>query len=82
MKVSKNGIQIIFAIVVLNFIFFNNLYTEENLTKYVDPFIGSGTTAISCIDHNRNYIGIEIHEEYVRMAKERIARHTPLKKFL
>ena len=42
MRVSKNGIQIIFAIVVLNFIFFNNLHMEDNLTKYVDPFIGSG----------------------------------------
>ena len=42
MKVSKNGMQIIFALAILNFIFFNNIYTEDNLTKYVDPFIGSG----------------------------------------
>ena len=48
----------------------------------LDPFMGSGTTAISCLDHDRKYIGIEIHEEYVKMAKDRIARHTPLKKFL
>ena len=48
----------------------------------LDPFMGSGTTAISCLDHDRKYIGIEIHEEYVKMANDRIKRHTPLKKFL
>ena len=48
----------------------------------LDPFIGSGTTAISCLDYDRRYIGIEIHEEYVKMANDRITRHTPLKKFL
>ena len=48
----------------------------------LDPFMGSGTTAVSCIDLKRKYIGVEIHEEYVKMANDRIARHTPLKKFL
>ena len=48
----------------------------------LDPFMGSGTTAISCLDYNRRYIGIEIHEEYVKMANDRIKRHQPLKKFL
>ena len=48
----------------------------------LDPFMGSGTTAISCLDYDRKYIGIEIHEEYVKMANDRIKRHTPLKKFL
>jgi DNA modification methylase len=36
--------------------------------------MGSGTTAIACIRHDRRYIGIEIVEEYVRLAEERIAR--------
>ena len=48
----------------------------------LDPFMGSGTTAISCLNYDRRYIGVEIHEEYVKMANNRIARHTPLKKFL
>tara|TARA_B000000557_G_scaffold254434_1_gene244513 strand:+ start:54 stop:839 length:786 start_codon:yes stop_codon:yes gene_type:complete len=48
----------------------------------LDPFMGSGTTAISCLKYDRRYIGVEIHEEYVKMADDRIARHTPLKKFL
>lgn len=47
----------------------------------LDPFMGSGTTAISCIDLKRDYIGIELHEEYVKMANERILKFSPLDKF-
>ena len=38
----------------------------------LDPFIGSGTTAIACKQLNRNYIGFEISNEYVIIANERI----------
>ncbi len=38
----------------------------------LDPFIGSGTTAISALKNNRQYIGIELSAEYVKMAEERI----------
>lgn len=41
----------------------------------LDPFIGSGTTAISCIDTNRKYLGIENDENYYNMANERIRKH-------
>lgn len=44
----------------------------------LDPFIGSGTTAISAIELKRNYIGIEIHEEYVNMSRNRIKSFQPL----
>jgi DNA modification methylase len=38
----------------------------------LDPFIGSGTTAISCVDLKRQYLGIEIHQEYKDLAEERV----------
>lgn len=38
----------------------------------LDPFIGSGTTAIACLNNERNYIGIEISKEYCDLADERI----------
>jgi site-specific DNA-methyltransferase (adenine-specific) len=38
----------------------------------VDPFMGSGTTAIVCINTNRNYIGFEISKEYCDIANKRI----------
>lgn len=47
----------------------------------LDPFMGSGTTAISCIDLKRQYLGIEIHQEYINMAQSRIASFAPLDNF-
>lgn len=38
----------------------------------LDPFIGSGTTAVACIKENRNYIGFEINKEYFTNAQKRI----------
>lgn len=38
----------------------------------LDPFMGSGTTAIACIKHHRNYIGFELSKEYCDIAEERI----------
>jgi DNA modification methylase len=40
-----------------------------------DPFMGSGTTAISCRKLNRNYIGSEIHKEYIDLANERLKQY-------
>lgn len=41
----------------------------------LDPFIGSGTTAIAAINNKRNYIGIEISPEYCETAENRIQNH-------
>jgi len=38
----------------------------------VDPFIGSGTTAVACILENRKYIGCEIDQDFFRISQERI----------
>lgn len=38
----------------------------------LDPFIGSGTTAVVAKKHNRGFIGIELNPEYVEMAKRRL----------
>lgn len=40
--------------------------------KVLDPFVGSGTTLVSCKKFERNGIGIEIHNEYIKMASKRI----------
>jgi adenine-specific DNA-methyltransferase len=37
-----------------------------------DPFLGSGTTAIASLMHNRKAIGAEIMEEYIQITKDRI----------
>ena len=38
----------------------------------LDPFLGSGTTAIACKMLNRHYIGIEINQKYIDIAQKRI----------
>ncbi|MEW6109477.1 MAG: site-specific DNA-methyltransferase [Nitrospirota bacterium] len=38
----------------------------------LDPFIGSGTTAVAAKELNRHYIGIEINKEYCKYARERL----------
>jgi site-specific DNA-methyltransferase (adenine-specific) len=39
----------------------------------LDPFIGSGQTAIAAIKTNRYYIGYEVNDQYVELAEQRIA---------
>ena len=41
----------------------------------LDPFMGSGTTAIAALMHNHNYLGFEKFKEYVDMAEERIKKY-------
>lgn len=54
---------------------FINLYSFEK-DIILDPFLGSGTTAIAAIKNKRFYIGYEIKKEYVNLAKKRITAET------
>ena len=38
----------------------------------IDPFMGSGTTAIAAIKNKRNFVGYEINEKYINLANNRI----------
>ena len=49
-------------------------YTNKGETV-LDNCMGSGTTAIACINTNRNYIGFELDEEYYKASLERIKEH-------
>lgn len=44
----------------------------ENATV-LDPFCGSGTTGVACVQTGRNFIGIEIDEKYCEIARRRIS---------
>ena len=46
-------------------------YTKENETV-LDFTMGSGSTGVACVNTNRDFIGIELDEEYFKIAKERI----------
>ena len=46
---------------------------ECNVCETVlDPFIGSGTTGVACVNTNRKFIGIELDENYFNIAQNRI----------
>lgn len=38
----------------------------------VDPFTGSGTTGIAAVTHDREFLGFEIDDEFVKLARKRI----------
>lgn len=48
-----------------------NLFSFTN-DIIVDPFIGSGTTAVAAIKNGRNFVGYEISKEYINIANKRI----------
>lgn len=50
---------------------FINLSSSEN-DLVLDPFMGSGTTAIACIKEKRHFIGFELNSEYYEKACKRI----------
>ncbi|GHA60279.1 hypothetical protein GCM10008927_27260 [Amylibacter ulvae] len=53
----------------------DRIITSTNAKTVLDPFMGSGTTAISAKSHNRDYVGIELSEKYVVHAEERIKNY-------
>ncbi len=46
-------------------------YTKEN-DLILDNTMGSGTTGVACVNTKRNFIGIELDENYFNIAKKRI----------
>lgn len=50
------------------------LYTFEG-DVILDPFMGSGTTAIAAIDTRRRYVGYDIDKNYIKLANQRIDKH-------
>jgi site-specific DNA-methyltransferase (adenine-specific) len=50
-------------------------YTDEG-DIVLDNCMGSGTTAIACINTNRNYIGFELDKKYFDIANKRIEECT------
>ncbi len=43
----------------------------------LDPFLGSGTTAIAALREKRDWVGFDLSEDYCKMARDRISRMAP-----
>ena len=54
-------------------------YSNEGETV-LDNCMGSGTTGVAAVNVNRNFIGIEMNQEYYQIAKNRIENTVPLDK--
>ena len=52
----------------------NRIISSTEAQTVLDPFIGSGTTAISAMNFGRNFIGIDVSPTYCEAARERIER--------
>ena len=55
---------------------FIKLFTDSS-GIVLDPFIGSGTTAMAAKQLGRKYVGIDINEEYCQIAKQRLVQIQP-----
>ena len=49
------------------------LFSKEN-DVILDPFIGSGSTAVACKQLKRNYIGFEVNKDYWQLANNRLKK--------
>ena len=71
-KSSLSGTKLRYSIYIPDLAHWIIKYYTEKGYKILDPFMGSGTTAIVAKQHNRNYLGIELNEEYIEIAKREI----------
>jgi site-specific DNA-methyltransferase (adenine-specific) len=49
------------------------LFTQEG-ALVLDPFMGSGTTAVACVKDKRHFIGFDTNKEYITIAQRRLAQ--------
>lgn len=58
---------------------FVNTFSDKG-DLVLDPFMGSGTTAVACAKLSRDFVGFEINPEYIEMAEKRYKPHLEQKK--
>ncbi len=48
------------------------IYSPEN-TLVLDPFCGSGSTGVACMKENRKFVGIDLDDNYIKIANRRLS---------
>jgi DNA modification methylase len=54
------------------------LATSKPKDTVLDPFAGSGTVGVVALRHNRNFVGIELNNDFAELALARIAGDSPI----
>jgi modification methylase len=67
---SKNDHPAPFPVALIN-----RIISSTNAKIVLDPFVGSGTTAVAALMNERDYIGIDLSPIYCRMSENRISEH-------
>ena len=62
------------SIVKKDNIIIERIISSTDAQIILDPFMGSGTTAIAAKKLNRHFIGVELSSEYVDLSKKRLER--------
>lgn len=73
-KPEDNGHPCVKPIKAWTKLILNNTLPGQTI---LDPFMGSGTTGVACVQTGRNFIGIEIDPGYFEIAKKRIEQAQP-----
>lgn len=63
----KNGHPAPFPVALID-----RIISSTNARTVLDPFMGSGTTAMAALQNHRDYIGIELSQKYCELAEKRI----------
>jgi modification methylase len=66
----KNGHPAPFPVALID-----RIISSTSAQIILDPFMGSGTTAVVSMGLKRNYVGIELSPDYCKMAEQRIAKN-------
>jgi len=47
----------------------------------LDPFMGTGSTALAAVKNGRHFVGYDVSSDYVELARQRLDAHAAGKKF-
>ncbi|MBU4332434.1 site-specific DNA-methyltransferase [Patescibacteria group bacterium] len=76
-KGESNGHKTVKPLEICEYIIKLSAFYKDAIV--LDPFIGSGTTAVAAKKLGLNYIGIDINPEYIKISKERLGRFKKIK---
>ena len=79
-KQRLNGDIVVFPLNFHKLVYYYQVKQVKKEIQYQTLLCGSGTTGVACKQLKRNFIGIELNEDYYNISKDRIDKTVELKK--